>query len=48
METLPEKLRGRRYYEPGAFGFEKDIQKRIAWWESVKAKIRAGKKDSAD
>ena len=46
METLPEKLKGREYYEPGALGFEKDIQKRIAWWESVKAKIRAGKKES--
>ncbi|MDP2915605.1 MAG: replication-associated recombination protein A [Candidatus Aminicenantes bacterium] len=45
METFPEKLKGRRYYEPGVLGFEKDIKKRIDWWESVKAKIRDGKKE---
>ncbi len=41
METFPGKLRGRKYYEPGQFGFEKEIRKRIDWWESLKAKIRA-------
>ncbi len=45
METFPEKLKGRRYYEPGALGFEKDVKKRIEWWTSVKAKIRDGKKE---
>jgi putative ATPase len=45
METMPERLIGRAYYEPGSMGFEKDIRKRIDWWESVKAKIRAGKKE---
>jgi putative ATPase len=45
METFPEKLKGRRYYEPGTLGFEKDIKKRIEWWTSVKAKIRDGKKE---
>jgi putative ATPase len=45
METFPEKLKGRRYYEPGVLGFEKDIKKRIEWWASVKAKIRDGKKE---
>jgi putative ATPase len=44
METLPERLRGKKYYEPGAMGFEKDIKKRIAWWESMKARIREEKK----
>jgi len=46
METFPEKLKGRRYYEPGVLGFEKDIKKRIDWWESLKAKIRDGKKEN--
>jgi len=41
METFPERLKGRVYYQPGAMGFEKEIKKRIEWWESVKAKIRA-------
>jgi len=41
METMPERLRGKRFYEPGAFGFEKDIRKRMEWWEAVKAKMRS-------
>jgi len=44
METLPERLRGKKFYEPGAMGFEKDIKKRIVWWESMKARIREEKK----
>ena len=40
METFPERLRGRRYYEPGPLGFEKEIRKRIDWWEGLKDKIR--------
>jgi len=43
METMPERLRGRRYYEPGELGFEKEMRKRIEWWENLKARIRAGK-----
>jgi putative ATPase len=43
METMPDRLKDRTYYEPGAAGFEKDIRKRIDWWESLKAKIRAEK-----
>lgn len=36
QEYLPEKLRGTVFYEPGPFGFEKDIAKRIAWWKELK------------
>ena len=43
METFPERLKGRFYYEPGAMGLEKDVNKRIEWWESVKQKIRKEK-----
>ena len=43
METFPERLRGRKYYEPGSLGFEKEIRKRTEWWETLKDKIRAGK-----
>lgn len=43
METFPEKLKGRKYYEPGNLGLEKDIRKRIAWWEDLKKKIKAQK-----
>jgi putative ATPase len=41
METFPEKLKGRKYYSPGEMGLEKEIKKRMAWWQRVKEKIRA-------
>ncbi|MGZ7066481.1 MAG: replication-associated recombination protein A, partial [Candidatus Aminicenantales bacterium] len=40
METFPERLRDRKYYEPGELGFEKEVRKRIEWWQALKAKIR--------
>ena len=36
QEYLPDKLRGRTFYRPGAFGFEKEISKRLAWWDELK------------
>jgi len=44
METFPERLRDRKYYEPGELGFEKEVRKRIDWWQALKAKIRAREK----
>lgn len=40
METMPERMKGRRYYTPGELGLEKEIKKRIEWWLQVKQKIR--------
>jgi len=40
QEYLPEALRGNRFYEPTDFGFEKEVAKRIAWWQELKR--RAG------
>jgi putative ATPase len=40
QEYLPESLRGRVWYQPGDFGYEKTVQERMAWWESVKQKSR--------
>jgi replication-associated recombination protein RarA len=31
---MPEKT----YYEPGQFGFEKEIAKRLKWWKSLRDK----------
>ena len=31
---LPESLKGRVFYQPGQFGFEKEIRKRLEWWEA--------------
>ncbi len=36
QEYLPEVLRGRTWYEPTEFGFEKDIKKRMEWWAELK------------
>jgi putative ATPase len=31
---LPDELLGQKFYEPGQFGFEKEIAKRLEWWEA--------------
>ena len=41
METMPKKFLGRAYYFPGDLGFEKEVKKRIKWWQTLKAKIKA-------
>ena len=40
QEYLPDVLKGAVFYKPGPFGFEKDIARRLAWWEELKAKGR--------
>jgi len=40
METFPEKLKGRKYYQPGSLGLEKEIKKRIEWWNNLKKSIK--------
>jgi putative ATPase len=47
QEYLPERLRGTRLYEPGPFGFERDIAKRLAWWQELREKA-AGTRGSED
>jgi putative ATPase len=42
QEYLPEALRGAAFYEPGPFGFEKEIAKRLAWWEELRAREQGG------
>ena len=44
METLPERLKGRKYYEPGELGFEKDVKRRMEWWRNLKEKMKQEKK----
>ncbi|MFO7979450.1 MAG: replication-associated recombination protein A [Candidatus Aminicenantes bacterium] len=43
METMPKSLKNKKYYEPGSLGFEKEVKKRMEWWENVKKKIRQKK-----
>jgi putative ATPase len=40
QEYLPEALAGSAFYTPGPFGFEKEIAKRLAWWEELRAKAQ--------
>ena len=47
QEYLPERLRGTMFYEPGPFGFERDIAKRLAWWQELREKA-AGSRRSED
>jgi putative ATPase len=39
QEYLPERLRGAVLYEPGRFGFEREITKRLTWWADLKRKL---------
>ena len=34
QQCLPEVLLGSSFYAPGSFGFEKEIAKRLEWWEA--------------
>jgi putative ATPase len=43
METMPENLKTREYYEPGSMGFEKEIKKRVDWWKEIKKKMKERK-----
>ncbi len=36
QEYLPDVLQGQTFYEPGPFGFERDIAKRLAWWAQLR------------
>jgi putative ATPase len=42
QQHLPDELRGARFYEPGPYGFEKDIRKRLDWWDRLKQHQRSG------
>jgi putative ATPase len=39
--TLPDKLAGTTFYVPGTFGFEREIQKRIDWWNARRHERRS-------
>jgi putative ATPase len=44
METFPVRLKGRKYYEPGELGFEKDVKRRMEWWKTLKERMKKRKK----
>jgi putative ATPase len=44
QQYLPDALRGTSFYEPGPFGFEREVRKRLAWWSAR----REGRGDPGD
>lgn len=39
---LPEVIRSDRFYEPGPFGFERDVKKRMEWWAARRREAGRG------
>ncbi len=39
QDYLPDELRTRVFYEPSDFGAEKDIAKRLAWWQQLRERV---------
>ncbi len=42
QEHLPDELAGRKYYEPRPWGFEREIQKRMEYWEKKRKEKQSG------
>ncbi len=38
QDYLPDEVGAAQFYAPSAFGFEKEIEKRLAWWRALKAR----------
>ena len=45
QDYLPDEIADAKFYEPTAFGFEKEIAKRIEWWGKLKADGRRKTED---
>ncbi len=45
---FPDNIEEKSYYTPSPYGFEKEIQRRLDWWESLKSQQMAKKADAAD
>jgi putative ATPase len=38
IDCLPDNLKGREFYKPPDYGFEKEVKKRLEWWKSRRQK----------
>ena len=45
LQTLPNGIKERGFFEPNDMGFEKNIRQRLAFWQKVKAGLAAKKED---
>jgi putative ATPase len=43
QEFLPAPLAGKIWYRPRPLGFEREVVKRLEWWDDLKRKAREGK-----
>lgn len=41
QEALPPELAGKTFFEPGALGFEKELTKRLEYFEKVRQRLRS-------
>jgi putative ATPase len=41
QKYFPDKMEERTYYTPSPFGFEKEVRKRLDWWEGLKKQQQA-------
>ncbi|MGQ0764146.1 MAG: replication-associated recombination protein A [Gemmatimonadota bacterium] len=48
QEYLPDELAGSVLYEPGPFGFERDIAKRLQWWAELRRRAKSGSDETND
>ena len=42
QDYLPDAIADTILYEPGPFGFEKEVAKRLAWWRTLRDRIESG------
>ena len=47
QDFLPGTLQGKVYYDPGPYGFEKDIRRRIDYWNGLRKKRKKRKSMAA-
>jgi putative ATPase len=39
QDYLPDEVRGATFYVPGDHGFEREVEKRLAWWRSLADRV---------
>lgn len=47
QKYFPDQMAEKNYYTPSQFGFEKEIQKRLEWWNSMKQRQLKEEQDSS-
>ena len=45
QKYFPDRMEEKTYYTPSPFGFEKEVKKRLDWWEGLKKKQQAKEKE---